>query len=194
MEFIAYWDQQALVVLNGWGGPVWDSFWLFATETFTWSWLYVLVLAGIFWEFRWAGLLTIAFIAFTVALCDQISVHAFKEVFQRLRPCHDPAVQSFIREVGNRCGGEFGFVSSHAANSIGLAVFLSRTLRGVAAPVSWLIPAMAIWAFLTSYSRVYIGVHYPTDVLAGAALGALIGGFMGYFHGVMRPLLPKFSR
>jgi undecaprenyl-diphosphatase len=129
-----------------------------------------------------------------VALCDQISVHAFKEVFQRLRPCHDPAVQSFIREVGNRCGGEFGFVSSHAANSVGLAVFLSRTLRGVAAPVSWLIPSMAIWAFLTSYSRVYIGVHYPTDVLAGAALGALIGGFMGYFHGVMRPLLPKFSR
>lgn len=107
-----------------------------------------------------------------IVLSDQVSVHAFKNVVHRLRPCHNPDIQSMVHLLNGRCGGSYGFVSSHAANVFALAMFLFLFFRekinnfGV-----WIFA----WASVVAYSRVYAGVHYPGDIIVGALLGAGIG-------------------
>ncbi|MES2591758.1 MAG: phosphatase PAP2 family protein [Bacteroidota bacterium] len=107
-----------------------------------------------------------------ILLSDQISVHAFKNVFLRLRPCHNLLIQAKVHLLNGHCGGAYGFVSSHAANTFALAMFLSLFFRGRIRYFSLLI---FIWAALVSYSRIYSGVHYPADVTVGGILGMGIG-------------------
>lgn len=108
-------------------------------------------------------------VALLITISDQVSVHLFKNVFQRLRPCHEPALEGMVYTLG-RCGGKFGFISSHASNSFAIAVFMAlllwKTLRVMAI-------IMLVWAAMVSYSRVYLGVHYPGDILVGGMVGAL---------------------
>lgn len=111
------------------------------------------------------------FILVLITLSDQVSVHAFKNVFERLRPCHTPDLLLVVHTV-EKCGGQFGFVSSHAANSFALAFFISGLLRK---SYKWIPYLMYSWAVLTIYSRVYLGVHFPGDVLGGAILGMILG-------------------
>jgi undecaprenyl-diphosphatase len=117
-----------------------------------------------------------AFVALLIFMSDQISVHFFKEVFQRLRPCHEPDFIGMVHLVKGNCGGQFGFVSSHATNTFALAVFLSFVLGK---KFKYFIPLILLWAAVISYSRIYLGVHYPGDVIAGAILGASLGAIMG---------------
>ena len=105
---------------------------------------------------------------------DRISVMAFKDVFQRFRPCHNPDIANLVHLVDG-CGGKFGFVSSHAANSFALALFTGLLLRK---HYKYILPIMLFWAALVSYSRIYVGVHYPGDILGGAILGTVIGIFV----------------
>lgn len=126
--------------------------------------------ASMKWEFmqvvQWAALLIAS-----VALSDWLSVHAFKEVFERLRPCHDPALAGKFILGAEKCGGSFGFVSSHAAT-----VWAAWMVLRAAQPSRFLMLAMTIYALLVSYSRIYLGVHYPGDVLCGAVLGIAVAG------------------
>lgn len=110
-----------------------------------------------------------------IFLSDKISVYFFKEVFMRLRPCHNPVIANLVHIVNNHCGGQFGFVSSHATNTFALAVFVGLLLKQ---KVSWLLPALVLWATIVSYSRIYLGVHYPGDVICGALLGTIIAKFV----------------
>lgn len=102
-------------------------------------------------------------------LTDQLSASVIKPIFHRLRPCNNPATEA--RLVADYCGGGFSFVSAHATNSFGIAVFLSVLFKERLREVSLLL----IWATLVSFSQVYVGVHYPADVVAGALLGMLVG-------------------
>lgn len=104
-------------------------------------------------------------------LSDQGSVYFFKEVFERLRPCHQPALIEQINLVSGRCGGQFGFISSHASNVFGLAAFLVGIFKGRSVTKVILI----LWAVSVSISRVYLGVHFPFDVIFGACYGIIIG-------------------
>lgn len=107
-----------------------------------------------------------------ILLSDQISVHAFKNVFHRLRPCHELLIQAQVHLQNGHCGGQYGFVSSHAANTFALAAFLSLLFRG---RYKYFTPMVFLWAIFVSYSRIYNGVHYPGDILVGGLVGAGIG-------------------
>lgn len=112
----------------------------------------------------------VSFIALVIILSDQISVNFFKEIFLRLRPCHNPEISNLVHTVDG-CGGQYGFVSSHASNTFALAVFLGLIFKK---HLSYLLHIMLVWAAIVSYSRIYVGVHYPADILCGALLGVLI--------------------
>lgn len=111
-------------------------------------------------------------VALLILLSDQLSVHAFKNVFLRYRPCHNLLIQAQVHLLNGHCGGTYGFVSSHAANTFALAMFLSLFFKGQLKNFGIFI---FIWAALVSYSRIYSGVHYPADIAVGAVLGMGIG-------------------
>ena len=143
----------------------------------TWWPFYLLLLGFLGWKKRWQLVPMILFIVVVITLADQTSVHIFKNVIQRLRPCHEPSLDGLVHLVNNKCGGQFGFISSHAANSFGFAVLVSLWIRK-----KWFSIAMVAWAMLVGYSRIYLGVHYPGDVLVGSLWGAGCGWVVYYLY------------
>lgn len=140
--------------------------------TVTWIPVYLVFLYFVFKTYGKRGWYIILLVVITIALVDQGTVHLFKNVFHRLRPSHEPALAGLVHIVNGYSGGDYGFVSSHAANNFALITFLGYFLRR---SYSWLFPVMFVWAALIAYSRMYLGVHYPGDVLCGGLYGALIG-------------------
>jgi undecaprenyl-diphosphatase len=169
IETLLKWDNQLFLLLNGLHSPFWDTIMVFASGKFNWLLLYLFIIFFIVRKHGWKTFWWLLTITLVVIATDQISVGLFKNVFQRLRPCHNPELQGLTHLVG-RCGGQYGFVSSHAANTFGVAVFLSLLFSK-----RWITFTLLIWAAFVSYSRIYLGVHFPGDVLCGAILGAGIG-------------------
>ncbi len=163
-------DTQLFLFLNGLHNEAFDSIMAWISGKTTWWPFYLLLLIYLGWTRRWQLVPIILFIALAVTLADQTSVHLFKEVFERLRPCHELALKETVHLVNGRCGGMYGFVSSHAANTFAVAMLLLLIIRK-----GWFTALMLIWAAIVSYSRIYLGVHYPGDVLGGAVLGVLCG-------------------
>jgi len=122
-----------------------------------------------------------------ILIADQSSVQLFKNVFKRLRPCHNPLISDLVHTLHGKCGGQFGFVSSHATNCFSLAVFTGLLLRS---RYKYMLYLMLFWAALVSYSRVYVGVHYPGDILGGAILGSIVAIFV---YWLMKILNTKFN-
>ncbi len=118
-------------------------------------------------------IINIVSVVLVIVLADQLSVHLFKNVFERLRPCHNPDLTNILHTVNGKCGGQFGFISSHAANVFALAVLLLNIFKNKTLTIT-----LIIWATIVSYSRIYLGVHYFGDVLVGAIFGAAIGFFV----------------
>lgn len=165
-------DRAAFLYLNNLGEGSTDSFWLHITSTWIWLPFYALLLYLLYRIFTWRALLYIViFAALGVATSDQLA-GLFKEGIMRLRPCHDPSLNGLMRVV--KCGGPYGFYSAHASNTFFLATFLYRQFPARYRRVSIV---LFLWAAVISYSRIYLGVHYPFDVIFGAVMGFLLGGF-----------------
>ncbi len=170
IEIILELDTRLFLFLNGLHSPFWDTLmWWFSEKEF-WYPLYGLLIIAMAWKYRWNAIFTLVFIALTITLADQISVKVFKEGFERLRPSHNPELEGMIHHINNYQGGLYGFVSSHAANTFGLAAFTSLLFRK-----RWFTWFIFIWAAVVSYSRIYLGVHYPLDIIGGALLGMILG-------------------
>jgi undecaprenyl-diphosphatase len=177
MDWLLKLDSRMFLAINGWHNEIWDGIMWWISGKTTWWPFYVLILVLLGWKHKWHLVFMMLFIVGVITLTDQSSVHLFKNVFQRLRPCHEPALEGLVHLVHNKCGGQFGFISSHAANSFGVALLVSLWLRNRAYTV-----VMLVWALSIAYSRVYLGVHYPGDVLGGAIWGAACGWLVFYLY------------
>jgi|SRR6185436_2585231 len=117
-------------------------------------------------------------IAVLILLTDQFSVF-IKNFVLRYRPCHNLILQSQIHLVNGECGGQYGFISSHAANSAGLVMFLILLLNR---KMKWITAVLIAWCFIVSYSRIYLGTHYPLDIAGGWITGMLSASIVYYFY------------
>jgi undecaprenyl-diphosphatase len=143
---------------------------LLLTKTFFWLPLYVALIYLVFKKFKIEGWMILIGAALTVTLCDQITGF-MKIYFQRLRPSQEPSLQGLIHLVNGYKGGLYGFASGHAANTFGISVFIWLTLKE---HYRWIVFIFA-WAVLMTYTRIYLGVHYPGDIITGALIGMLCG-------------------
>lgn len=189
LENIKDLDQKLFLLLNGEGSPFLDSIMLAISSHWFWVPVYLFLAVYIIRTNGIKGLIDIGVIFLTLFITDQTSVHFFKEVFERLRPCHDPLIADQVRLVAEHCGGQFGFVSSHATNSFGLMLVSAGLIRKKPFAIFIL-----MWALLVSYSRIYIGVHYPGDILGGIILGLSLGWLVLIINKLIRKKTSKNAR
>ncbi len=170
IEFLDRLDTEIFLFLNSYHNDFFDTAMYWITKQETWYPVYLLIIAAMVWKFGMRSLVILLFIAIGITLSDQITSSLMKPLFERPRPCHDPEIRHLVHVV-HGCGGKYGFASGHAANSFCLVTLLFLFFRRFYAYLGWLF----LWAALVSYSRIYVGVHYPGDIITGAILGILIG-------------------
>ncbi len=168
-------DKWFFVKINKEGANnVFDQVMPYLRQPYVWAPFYLFLLVFVLINFKKKALSWILFISETAGITDYTSSHILKPWIARLRPCNDPEVISNIRLLASYCGQNGSFTSSHAANHFGMAMFLFITLRPVWGNGCWL---FFLWATLICYSQVYVGVHFPLDVIGGAVLGCMAGFF-----------------
>ncbi len=169
-ELLKY-DTEFFLFLNNLGNTSWDGFWLFVTEKWSSIPIYAILLYLVYKNYGLKGTLVILVsVALMITATDQIA-SLFKYGIRRPRPCQVTELKDQMRYIADGCG-RFGYFSAHAASSMAAAVFLGLSLQKWYKYLPFL---LLIWAVITGYSRIYLGVHYPLDVITGMAFGGLIG-------------------
>ena len=125
----------------------------FISSELGWLPLYVVLLYLVFKKYKWQGLWVILGVVVLITCSDQLSSHVFKPIFHRFRPCHDPLIEDLVHLPYGHCGGQYGFISSHAANTFALATLIWLTMKRFYRNIGWL---MFPWAALVAYSRIYM--------------------------------------
>ena len=171
VEQILPYERETFLWLNEFHNSFWDSFmWMYSGKA-TWIPLVLVGLGVFFYKTKWKqGVLLLLCMVLLGALCDQLSAGIIKPIFERLRPSHHPDFKDYVTIVNDYRGGRFGFISAHAANGFGIATFLSFLFKYRRFTV-----VIFLWATLTCYSRIYLGVHFISDVIGGMMLGTLVG-------------------
>ena len=154
--------------------PVLDDLFLLLRESIFHVPLYLFIIICSFQVFGKKAIWWVLGAISLIALCDLLSSHVIKAYFNRPRPCRDPFLAGQIRFLARYCGANGSFTSSHAVNHFAFATYVASTMRGIS---KWF-NCLFVWALAIAYAQVYVGVHYPSDVLAGAFLG-IVFGLMG---------------
>lgn len=178
IQLLNEWDHQLMLMLNGDGGAFWDQLWYIYSGKFTWIPLYVLLLWQMYRYCKkdttidfWRHLAICVFCTvLLILLADQLASGLIKPLVCRPRPSHEPGLMEMLHYVNDYRGGAYGFVSSHASNSLAIALWLGWLLFSKQKMLQIL---LIIWALLNCYSRIYLGVHYPGDILGGLIIGYL---------------------
>lgn len=170
MEELLQLDQELFLFLNNLGGDNWDWFWLLLSHKFAAAPLYAFLIYLVYRNFGLKGtLITVVLVAGLIACTDQLA-NIFKDGFERLRPCREDFITQ-ARYLDDYCG-KYGFFSAHAASTMAAAFYVGFILKPY---YKTIFPLMLLWSVLVGYSRIYIGVHYPGDVLVGMFFGAILG-------------------
>jgi undecaprenyl-diphosphatase len=172
-EWIKDLDQQLFLLIN----RQWNLSWLDTLlpiwrEANTWLPLYLFLILFVVINFPSKAFSWILTAIITFAISDQLSSSLLKPFFARLRPCNDPELVGMVRLLLPNCGSGYSFTSSHATNHFAFAVFIFISMGQVLGKWKWV---FLFWAGSVAYAQVYVGVHYPIDVLVGGLLGTLIG-------------------
>ena len=173
IEFLENIDRKLFLLINGCHSDFADFFAFWVSNNFTWIPFYVLLLFLCSRVLKNKWWLLLIFIPLLITATDQVSVQLFKNVFLRFRPCQNLELKDSVHLVNGYCGGMYGFISSHAANTFGLAAFIWLILRRNYRYWFWIL--FIGYAGLISYSRIYLGAHYPADVFVGALVGLAAG-------------------
>ena len=182
IEEILKLDSKLFLYLNNLGTPEFDSFWatLSKIEANILMYLFLICLFFYVQKIR-PKFLNVFYLIFVIALMITIAdqgANLFKDSFQRLRPCYDESIKDSLRLVKENCGGKYGFFSAHASNSFSLAIFFGLLFKN---RIRYIILITIVYASLISYSRIYLGVHFPIDIIIGSSFGLCVGFIMYSF-------------
>ena len=171
-EILVYIDYTTWYYLNTvWQNDFLDAVVPYFRNQWTWAPLYLFLLVFMLKNFRYRGLMWCVFFLATFALSDQLSAHLLKGIFMRIRPCNNPQLAGIVHNIVP-CGSGYSFPSSHAANHFALGIFSAITLKHLG---KWIAYASVFWAASVAYAQVYVGVHFPLDVVCGGMLGIAAG-------------------
>lgn len=172
MEQLLQLDQELFFLINGeWHLPLLDEVMPYWRDKKFWIPLYVVLAGFLVYKFRLKGLYFILAVVLTVGIADTVSSKVVKKSVQRVRPCNDVEIKDEVELLAG-CGSGYSFTSSHATNHFAIALFIALTLGRIYWWARW---PFILWAASIAFGQVYVGVHYPLDVICGALLGSLIG-------------------
>jgi len=185
VEKILVYERDLFFMLNGSDSPFLDRFmWIFSGKT-VWLPLAAFILIVLLYKKKWKeSILILLAIVLVVTFCDQFASHVCKPIFTRFRPTHHPDFMDQVKTVFGYRGGRYGFISSHAANAFGFATYMSLLFRYRL--FTWTI---FLWAVLTAYTRVYLGVHFISDIVPGAIAGVFFGWLVYWLYVKVHPVV-----
>jgi undecaprenyl-diphosphatase len=181
-------DITLLLFINGNNSSCLDAIMWFASGRFTWIPLYLVIIGFLIYKYRWRSIIILLLIGILILISDKVASGFFKPFFHRLRPSHEPSLTNLLHFVNEYKGGNYGFISSHACNVFSLAFFIKFILKK---EYYYLILIIFSWAALVSYSRVYLGVHYPSDVLLPIFISMIVAYFISKLYFIIEQYLNR---
>lgn len=177
-------DKKLFLSLNSLHNSTWDEIMGWMTAKQSWYPLYGIIIGFIFIKFKKERWLIFISITILITITELVASGFFKPYIGRLRPCHDPTIKALVHTINGACGSMYGYFSAHASNTFGLAGFIFFMLKNDKKYI-WITYFLLLWATIISYSRIYVGVHYPLDIMSGGIFGFITSFFIFKLYSIL---------